>query len=186
MESASGWFVPQGEPNGPSAEDIPIVCEACGERNSSRARFCQRCGATLVAVAAPDHVESNGPSSDQPIVTAAVFEISLRAAVEDAGEGTSEMWDAAGALEEMADTLQEIRGVLERYGGAVDTLGGSPNTLVAVFGPEPAAADGPLRAIRAAAEIREAMPAAVAGELAPGWSAAVLMRAGVGTSEVMG
>jgi tetratricopeptide (TPR) repeat protein len=184
MESASGWLVPPGEPNGPSAEVIPIVCEACGERNSSRARFCQRCGATLVAVAAPEHIEPDGPPSDQAIVTAAVFEISPRAAVEDAGEGTSEMWDAAGALEEMADTLQEIRGVLERYGGAVDTLGGSPNTLVAVFGPEPAAADGPLRAVRAAAEIREAIPAAAAGDLGPG-SGSVL-RAGVGMSEVMG
>src|SRR5213592_2760596 len=184
MESASGWFVPQGEANGPSAEDTPMVCEACGERNSSRARFCQRCGATLVAVAAPDHVEPDGPPSDQPIVTAAVFEISLRAAVEDAGEGTSEMWDAAGALEEMADTLQEIRGVLERYGGAVDTLGGSPNTLVAVFGPEPAAADGPLRAVRAAAEIREVIPAAAGGDLGPGSGS--VMRAGVGMSEVMG
>ncbi len=187
MESAAGWAVPTEEPHGPSAEeDVAIVCEACGERNSNRARFCQRCGATLVAVAAePQPFEQDVPPTDQPIVTAVVCEVSPRAGAEDAGEGTTEMWDAAGALEEMAGTLQQIRGVLERYGGTVDSLGGSLNTLVAVFGPEPAAADGPLRAVRAAAEIREAIPAAAAGDLGLG-SATVLMRTGVGTSEVMG
>jgi tetratricopeptide (TPR) repeat protein len=188
MEFAPGWAVPSAEPHGPSAEDIAIVCEACGESNSSRARFCQRCGAPLAAVAEPA-AEAIAAIADpnQSIVTAVVCEVSPRSSGKEAqGEGTPEMWDAAGALDEMADTLQGIRAVLERYGGAVDNLGGSPNTLVAVFGPEPAAADGPLRAVRAAAEIREAIPATAAGDLALGSATAVLMRAGVGASEVMG
>jgi tetratricopeptide (TPR) repeat protein len=57
----------------------------------------------------------------------------------------------------------------------VEELPGATDTLAAVFGPEPEGRDGPISAVRAAAEIRRAL-----GDDAP------RLRAAVGTGEVLG
>jgi tetratricopeptide (TPR) repeat protein len=215
VDSGAGWSVGPDEREEPRRYSDGLVCAACGERNSDRARFCQACGAGLSAAQSTSpfdldqgelawfvHDEPEAaPQADEgpwsappeqpstgPVVTAVVCEVSPRGHQADTEEAP-DAWDAAGALEEMAAALQEIRAVLERHGGAVDHLAGSPNTLVAVFGPEPDGGDGPLRAVRAAAEIRQVLPVTSSeptGDGTGGQDPAVLVRAGVGASEVLG
>jgi tetratricopeptide (TPR) repeat protein len=217
MDPQTGWAFGSGDPHegfqGPGGR----ACPACGAPNGAGARFCQACGASLsqesqeaeasrrfeedqgelawivrddpqptfAKVESPWALTAPGPVPG-PVVTAVVCEVSPRRRTDPLGG--SEMWDAAGALEEMAGALEEIRAVLERHGGAVDQLAGSPNTLVAVFGPEPDGGDGPLRAVRAAAEIRQSLPPSSDEATGATGSAdpLVQVRSGIGASEVQG
>jgi len=177
MEFATGRVAPADEPRMEDASRA--ACEACGRSSPGHARFCQHCGALLPTETETSQPrEAKGGRDGAAIVTAVVCEISSGRSQQDEAEPTSGLWRAATAME-------EVRTILERHGGSVDDLPESPNTLVAVFGPEPPTGHGPLRAARAAAEIRDTVPE-LADEL--GWERGmqVLIRAGVGTSEVMG
>lgn len=180
MEFATGRVAPADESRDRVEDAAPVVCEACGRANPERARFCQHCGALMVVEAeSSEPTEAEGSQAGvAPVVTAVVCEISSGRSSQNEAEPTSGLWGAATAIE-------EVRTILERHGGSVDDLPGSPNTLVAVFGPEPPTGHGPLRAARAAAEIRDTVPE-LADQL--GWERGmqVLVRAGVGASEVMG
>ena len=179
MEFATGRVAPTDEPQDRVEDAARAACEACGRSSPDHARFCQHCGALLpTEMETSQPREAEGSRDGAAIVTAVVCEISSGRSQQDEAEPTSGMWGAATAME-------EVRTILERHGGSVDDLPGSPNTLVAVFGPEPPTGHGPLRAARAAAQIRDTVPE-LADEL--GWERGMqaLVRAGVGTSEVMG
>jgi class 3 adenylate cyclase len=148
-----------GETNGPTS----TRCERCGGANAEEARFCQYCGERLGDEAA-DQEEPHGNAVElgsMRVVTALVCEAAAYARPE---------------------VLSAIRTIAERHGAVVRDLPGTAGAMAAVFGPEPPGGDGPLRALRAAAEIREAFPSDEGDELQP----PVLLRVGVGATEVPG
>jgi tetratricopeptide (TPR) repeat protein len=157
----------------------PGECIRCGGGSSPDARFCQHCG-TPLGIADPidretgdevswfDEAASDRPAA--PIVTAAVCELSA----EPADDGESP-WNDGGPAEVPSSTVEEVRAALGRAGAVVEDLPGEMATLAAVFGPEPADGDGPTRAARAAAEVREILTERRA-----------TMRAGIGTADIVG
>ena len=160
----------------------PGVCERCGGGNSPQARFCQHCGTPLGSddpvgwyervEAVPSGDEgSPAPPGTGAIVSAVVCELAPASSV----DADDPPWSAAsGPAEVPPETLDVAREILRRHGAAVEDLAGTTDTLAAVFGPEPADGDGPTRAARAVAELRQALEGAVA------------VRAGVGTAEIVG
>jgi predicted ATPase/class 3 adenylate cyclase/DNA-binding winged helix-turn-helix (wHTH) protein len=80
----------------------------------------------------------------------------------------------------VAPCWMEMRAVLERHGGTVETYPG--DTLMAVFGVPVLHEDDALRAVRAAAELREAVPDAGDGEEL---RVAIRLTVGVSTGEVI-
>jgi class 3 adenylate cyclase/DNA-binding winged helix-turn-helix (wHTH) protein len=82
----------------------------------------------------------------------------------------------------MTRYLVDMRAALERHGGTVETYPG--DALMAVFGVPLLHEDDALRAVRAAAEMREALPA-LADELERAFGVRVNARFGVGAGEVI-
>lgn len=167
MENPVGPVTPWDP--GPREEDASTACPRCGERNSETARFCQQCGVSLVEEAARLH-PSRVPRADRT-ATAVACEVARVTSSWGGPEPGSSRW-AEGALE-------TVRSILERHGGRPEDRPESPNTVVAVFGPEEG--DGTRRAVEAAAEIRDAVPA-TADEAGSG-EGAMAVRTGVGTCE---
>jgi tetratricopeptide (TPR) repeat protein len=138
-------------------------CERCGGANAEEARFCQHCGERL----GDADVDQEAPRRNavelgsMRVVTALVCEAAAYA---------------------HPDVLGTIRTIAERHGGVVRDLPGAAGTMAAIFGPEPPGGDGPLRALRAASEMREAFSPNEDDEPQPG----VLLRVGVGATEVPG
>ena len=148
----------------------PGVCERCGGGNSPQARFCQHCGTPLGSddpvgwyervEAVPSGDEgSPAPPGTGAIVSAVVCELAPASSV----ESDDPPWSAAsGPAEVPPEALDKAREILRRHGATVEDLAGTTDTLAAVFGPEPADGDGPARAARAVAELRQALEGAVA------------------------
>jgi predicted ATPase/class 3 adenylate cyclase/DNA-binding winged helix-turn-helix (wHTH) protein len=80
----------------------------------------------------------------------------------------------------VAPCVTEVRAVLERHGGTVEAYPG--DVLMAVFGIPALHEDDALRAVRAAAEVREALPARGAADED---AIRLTVRVGVGTGEVI-
>lgn len=81
-----------------------------------------------------------------------------------------------------ARSLEAVTGVLERHGGIAAGVAGE--TLVGVFGIPTLHEDDALRALRAAAETNDLLPA-LTDELEQAWRARLAVRAGVVTGEVL-
>lgn len=142
-------------PWGPARSEEPIgsPCPGCGEINSESARFCQQCAEPLGGL---PRVE---PTSQVVGTVAAVV---------------------CGAFGD--DDIERAQEVLDLSGGVLQELPESPNVIAAVFGPEPVGGDVPLRAVRAAADIVNAISQETAGADGGGPPP---VRVGVGTCEVM-
>ncbi len=175
MDFALGSAAPADVP-GNSEPDRLVVCERCGESSSERARFCQACGSRLGDTDEDAYGWRVG-SGLSPIVTALACEVSPTGLAASEGQGAYPTTSPST----QPRALAQIRSIVERHGGAARDLPGSTSSIAAVFGPEPPEGDGPLRALRAAAEIRTALATDYGGPVG-----GLSVRAGVGTSEVMG
>jgi class 3 adenylate cyclase len=82
----------------------------------------------------------------------------------------------------MSHYFEDVRAVLERHGGTVEAYPG--DTVMAVFGVPLLHEDDALRAVRAAGEMRDELPA-LADELEAAFGVRPLVRVGVGTGEVI-
>ena len=82
----------------------------------------------------------------------------------------------------MSRYFNEMRAVLERHGGTVETYLG--DAVMAIFGVPIVHEDDALRAVRAAAGMRDALPA-LNRELEQTWSVRLGIRIGVNTGEVI-
>jgi class 3 adenylate cyclase len=133
------------------------LCPACGHENSERARFCEECGAAL-AVGAP-------PREQRKTVTVLFCDVTGSTAL-----GESVDPEALRAL--LARYFERMKAIVERHGGSVEKFIG--DAVMAVFGVPVVHEDDALRAVRAAVEMREALP-----ELG------VQARIGVNTGEVV-
>src|SRR5947209_5063736 len=132
-------------------------CTACGQENPDAFRYCGRCGTALVDAPAPREVRK--------VVTVVFCDLTGSTRL---GEST----DPEALRARMRGYYEEMRSILERHGGTVEKFIG--DAVMAVFGVPVAREDDAVRAVRAAWQMRAAVPAL-------GLSA----RIGVNTGEVV-
>src|SRR5712691_8052037 len=144
-----------------------IVCPNCSEENPDRFRLCGYCGTKLT----PDL-----PSEEVRKTVTIVF-CDLKGST-----SLGEKLDTESLREVLKLYFQELRGALERHGGVVEKYIG--DAIMAVFGLPRLHEDDALRAVRAAAEMKEAL-ARVNERLAAGWGVTLANRTGVNTGEVV-
>ena len=135
-----------------------LTCPSCGRENPADARFCNACGAELAAA---------GPESREyrKVVTILFCDVVGSTAL---GESTDP--EALRAL--LGRYFDQMKAIVERHGGTVEKFIG--DAVMAVFGVPQLHEDDALRAVRAAVEMRDALP-----ELG------VQARIGVNTGEVV-
>ncbi len=143
-------------------------CPACGEENSDRAKFCQSCASPL-----PD---AEAPAADVRKVVTIVF------ADVTGSTRLGERLDPEALRRVMGRYFDAMAEVVERHGGTVEKFIG--DAVMAVFGIPRLHEDDPLRAVRAAGEMRQALAhlnEALEREHGVGFTA----RIGVNTGEVV-
>jgi len=116
------------------------VCPSCGADNPIGTRFCGVCGAALAAVV----------REVRKTVTVVFVDLVGSTAL-------GERLDPEALRETMRRYHAELRRILERHGGQVEKFIG--DAVMAVFGLPQVHEDDALRAVRAAAEIRDAVGA---------------------------
>src|SRR5215813_12761421 len=143
------------------------VCAGCGRENPPDARFCNGCGVALAA----------GPASRQRRKTVSVLFCDVTGST-----ALGERLDPESFRQVMARYFEAARAVIEGHGGTVEKFIG--DAVMAVFGVPVLHEDDPLRAVRAAAEMRQAL-ADLNGELARDYGTELELRIGVNSGEVV-
>ena len=144
------------------------ACPNCGEENSDRASFCQAC-------ATPLEKKPVGPARVRKTVTVVFSDVTGSTAM-------GERLDPESVRSVMSRYFEEMRRVLERHGGTVEKFIG--DAVMAVFGIPRVHEDDALRAVRAAAQMRQAL-ARLNSELETTWGVSIGNRTGVNTGEVV-
>jgi class 3 adenylate cyclase/tetratricopeptide (TPR) repeat protein len=117
-------------------------CPRCGEENADRARFCSNCATPLG--------EPGAPAGEVRKVVTIVF-------ADVTGSTTlGERLDPEALRRVMGRYFDEMSAVVERHGGTVEKFIG--DAVMAVFGIPRLHEDDAVRAVRAAAGMREALP----------------------------
>jgi class 3 adenylate cyclase/tetratricopeptide (TPR) repeat protein len=143
------------------------ICPNCGEENPDKFRLCGFCGTPLVPALPAQEVRKT--------VTIVFSDLKGSTAM-------GEKLDSEAVREVMSRYFDEMRDALERHGGTVEKYIG--DAIMAVFGLPRVHEDDALRAVRAAAEMRERL-AALNEELDRRWGVTVGNRTGVNTGEVV-
>jgi len=144
-----------------------VVCPNCGEENPERARFCLSCGSALT-VAAP-------VAETRKTVTILFSDVTGSTAM-------GEKLDPESLRKVMSRYFDEMRAVIESHSGTVEKFIG--DAVMAVFGVPVLHEDDALRAVRAAAGMREALQL-LNVELERDWGVTIQIRTGVNTGEVV-
>jgi class 3 adenylate cyclase/tetratricopeptide (TPR) repeat protein len=118
------------------------ICPSCGQENRKGSRFCNACGAELAA-------EPPGREY-RKVVTVLFCDV-----VGSTSLGESVDPEALRSL--LGRYFDEMKAIVERHGGSVEKFIG--DAVMAVFGVPQAHEDDALRAVRAAVEMRDALPA---------------------------
>ena len=142
-------------------------CPSCSEENPDRFRLCGFCGTPLQAAVAPEEVRK----------TVTIVFCDLKGST-----SLGEKLDSEALREVLAVYFGAMRQVLERHGGTVEKYIG--DAIMAVFGLPRMHEDDALRAVRAAAEMRDALKE-VNVTLQATWGVALENRTGVNTGEVV-
>jgi class 3 adenylate cyclase len=150
----------------PSYAFAVAECPSCGKQNPDDARFCNVCGAALAATAVREVRKT---------VTVLFADVSGSTAL-------GERLDPESFRRVMARYFEAARTCLERHGGTVEKFIG--DAVMAVFGVPTVHEDDALRALRAAAELRDSL-ASLNEELERDYGVALLLRTGVNTGEVV-
>jgi class 3 adenylate cyclase len=143
------------------------ICPRCGEENSERARFCQGCGHHLDGTAASREVRK--------MVTVFFADV-----VNSTGIASRLGPDRFRRV--MTRYFEVAKATVERHGGTIEKFIG--DAVMAVFGIPELHEDDALRAVRAASELAPALEA-INAELDPHLGAAVRVRCGIDTGEVL-
>jgi len=146
---------------------VSTICPACGSENQADARFCRACGTALAGPSAPE-------AEARKTVTVVFSDVVGSTLL---GHGL----DPESLLQIMARYFEAMRLAIERHGGSVEKFIG--DAVMAVFGIPQVHEDDALRAVRAAAEMREALEELNA-ELARTWGFTIETRTGINTGEV--
>ncbi len=144
------------------------ACPDCGRENPPGARFCNACGAPL-AVAAEE------PREMRKTVTILFADVTGSTAL-------GERLDPEAVRRVMGRWFESARNVLERHGGTVEKFVG--DAVMAVFGIPTLHEDDALRAVRAAAELDQAL-AELNSALERDHGVRLEVRTGVSTGEVV-
>jgi class 3 adenylate cyclase/tetratricopeptide (TPR) repeat protein len=144
------------------------TCPACGEDNPQRARFCLACGTPLLERPSPRPTVRKS-------VTVVFTDVTGSTAIGD-------RLDPESLRRVMTRYFDAMREVLERHGGTVEKFIG--DAVMAVFGVPVLHEDDALRAVRAAAEMRETL-AGLSEELERDSGVGLRARTGVNTGEVV-
>lgn len=144
------------------------ICPNCGEDNSDRARFCQACATPLTP-------EVYAQARVRKTITVVFADVSGSTAI-------GERFDPESVRSVMARYFSAARVALERHGGTVEKFIG--DAVVAVFGIPILHEDDAIRAVRAAAEMRDAL-SHMNQELESEWGIGIAVRTGVNTGEVV-
>ncbi|MGH2793529.1 MAG: ATP-binding protein [Actinomycetota bacterium] len=143
------------------------VCPNCKEDNPERAKFCLACGAALAAVQAAREVRKT--------VTVLFTDVTGSTALGEANDP-----EAMRAV--MERYFDRMKLVIESHGGTVEKFIG--DAIMAVFGVPEVHEDDALRAVRAAAEMREAL-AALNNSLEGERGLRIRVRTGINTGRVV-
>jgi class 3 adenylate cyclase len=142
------------------------VCASCGAENRDEARFCDACGARLAAL----------PTREvRKVVTVLFCDVT-------GSTGLGERIDPESLRRVMARYFELAKEVVERHGGTVEKFIG--DAVMAVFGVPVVHEDDALRAVRAAAELRQAL-GDLNAELEGAYGTRLELRTGVNTGEVV-
>ena len=118
-----------------------VACPACGFEAQTTFKFCPECGAESVA---------EGLSYEQrKTVTVLFCDLTGSTAL-------GERLDPERLRSVLAQYFDEMKSIVQRHGGSVEKFIG--DAVMAVFGVPVLHEDDALRAVRAAAEMREALP----------------------------
>ncbi len=143
-------------------------CPVCGDENSDRARFCQNCASPLPVAEKP-------AGEARKVVTIVFADVS-------GSTRLGERLDPEALRRVMGRYFDAMAEVIERHGGIVEKFIG--DAVMAVFGIPRLHEDDALRAVRAAAEMRQAL-AGLNEALQREHRAEFTARIGVNTGEVV-
>ncbi|TML45339.1 MAG: zinc-ribbon domain-containing protein [Actinobacteria bacterium] len=119
-----------------------LVCANCGHENSEGAKFCEECGFSFGAVRAQ-------PQEQRKTVTALFCDVT-------GSTSLGETLDPERLRTLLARYFERMKTIVERHGGTVEKFIG--DAVMAVFGVPVVHEDDALRAVRAAIEMRAALP----------------------------
>src|SRR5512132_184624 len=117
-----------------------MICASCGAENRDGARFCDSCGAALAGVAPVREMRK--------VVTVLFCDVTGSTAL-------GERIDPESLRRVMARYFETAKTIVERHGGTVEKFIG--DAVMAVFGVPAVHEDDALRAVRAAAELRDGL-----------------------------
>src|SRR6516165_3193441 len=143
------------------------TCPSCGEENPDRFRLCGFCGTVLVAQ----------PPAQEVRKTVTIVFCDLKGSTE-----LADRLDSEAVREVLALYFSAMKPVLERHGGTIEKYIG--DAIMAVFGLPRMHEDDALRAVRAAAQMGEAL-AELNVTLRSGFGVTLENRTGVNTGEVV-
>ena len=118
-----------------------MVCAKCGTENVADAKFCGECAASLTA--------SAGGGEKRKTVTVLFCDLTGSTAM-------GESLDPERLRVVLAGYFERMKGIVESHGGSVEKFIG--DAVMAVFGVPMLHEDDALRAVRAATEMRDALP----------------------------
>ena len=142
------------------------TCPSCGQPNPDGARFCNACGAELGGAAAREVRKT---------VTVLFADVT-------GSTSLGEQLDPESLRRVMARYFDAARTCIEHHGGTVEKFIG--DAVMAVFGVPTVHEDDALRALRAAAELRDSL-ASLNDELERDYGLSLQLRTGVNTGEVV-
>jgi class 3 adenylate cyclase/tetratricopeptide (TPR) repeat protein len=117
-----------------------LVCASCGHENSEGAKFCEECGFSFAAARAQEQRKT---------VTVLFCDLAGSTAL-------GETIDPERLRALLARYFERMKAIVERHGGTVEKFIG--DAVMAVFGVPVAREHDALRALRAAAEMSDALP----------------------------
>jgi class 3 adenylate cyclase/tetratricopeptide (TPR) repeat protein len=142
------------------------VCSNCGHENPADAKFCSECGVSLTAAASTEQ---------RKVVTVVFSDVTGSTAL-------GERLDPESLRRVLARYFELASQVVDRHGGSVEKFIG--DAVMAVFGVPHVHEDDALRAVRAAAELREALEP-LNLELDRDYGTTLSVRIGINTGEVV-
>ena len=142
-------------------------CPACGTDNPPRSRFCNWCGRALAQEATP--------TERRKVVSVLFVDLVGSTAL-------GERVDPETVRAVLGRYFELVRAAVEHHGGTIEKFIG--DAAMAVFGVPEVHEDDALRAVRAALEIRDRLPA-LNDELRSGWAVELAIRTGINSGEVM-
>jgi class 3 adenylate cyclase/tetratricopeptide (TPR) repeat protein len=146
---------------------MAVVCSNCGTENATGSRFCRSCGSPLASRPAGREARK--------VVTVLFSDLSGSTAL-----GQELDPEVVRAL--MSRYFEAVSEVVARYGGTTEKFIG--DAVMAVFGVPQVHEDDALRAVQAAAAMRETL-ASLNDEFEREWGVRIATRTGVNTGEVM-